>query len=149
MLHLNMHIIILFAFRSRERHISSEKENFKGKKHVQGGPDYFRILLFLRTLLVGFHLSQLLCACSVCKARFLAFPNFQLFSHISELILAQFALSLVSALQRDFYVNQLGHSARKGLEQNGNQNPQELPQPYCTFHCKSIHSVNLCTDSQH
>lgn len=142
-----MHIIILFAFRSRERHISSEKENFKGKKHVQGGPDYFRILLFLHTLLVGLHLSQLLCACSACKARFLTFPNFQLLSHISELILAQFALSLVSTLRRDFAVNQLVIQRGKVLSKMGTKTHRSSLS--LTAHSTANPSVNLCTNSQH
>lgn len=137
-----MHIIILFAFRSRERHMSSERD-FKRQKYAHCGPNYFRILPFLQPSLMGFHFSQLLCACPVCKAQFPTLPNFQPLGHISELFLAQFVPSLVSALQRDFCVSQLHYSARKGLNQNGNQKtPQEVPQPSCTFHCKSVHSVN-------
>lgn len=92
------------------------------EKHHFISPNCFKILLLLHIFLLGFHLSQLLCACGVCKAHF--FPNSQVFNHISELVLTQFVLSSVSALQRDFYVNQLGHSSRKGLKQNGNQKPR-------------------------
>lgn len=47
-----------------EKNISSEKENFKRKKYVHCGPNYFRIVLFQKTFLIGFHFSQLFCACS-------------------------------------------------------------------------------------
>lgn len=146
MFHLNMHIIILFAFSSGER-LKKTGKNFKRKTYAHCGPNYFRILLFLQTFLMGFHFSQPLHACSVCKAQFLMLPSLQSLNHISELSLAQFVPFLVSALQRNFCASQLGDTARKGLKHNRNQ--KILPQPSCTFHCKSIHSADHCAGPWH
>lgn len=101
---------------------------------------------------MGFHFYQLLCACGVCKAQFLNLPNFQPLNHISELFLAQFIPSLVSAVQRDFCVSQPVIHQGKVLSKMGTRKPhrrshnliahsiENLTTQYITV---PVHSINL------
>lgn len=95
----------------------------------------FRIPPSLHTFLMSFHLSQLLCACSVCKAHF---PSFQ--PHLR----ARFdpICSLLGLCSPKGFLCQSTWSSIKGRSWAKPNTPQELPQPSCTFHCKSTHSVH-------